>query len=51
VKKNSSTAHRWIELKKCPTPVSCHHAGPFSDRIIPEPTITISAASVATPNT
>ena len=28
-KKNSSTDHRWMLLKKCPTPVKCHQPGPF----------------------
>ena len=50
-KKNSSTLHRWMLLKKCPTPVSCHQAGPFRARMQPEPMITISEAMLATPNT
>ena len=50
-KKKSSTAQRWMLLKNCPTPETCHHAGPFSPRIMPETTTTISAAIVATPNT
>ncbi len=50
-KKKSSTAQRWMLLKKCPTLETCHHSGPFRPRIIPETTITISAAIVATPKT
>jgi len=50
-KKNSSTAHRWMLLKKCPMPVKCHHSGPFSARIVPERMITASELSDSTPNT
>ena len=50
-KKNSSTDHRWMLLKKWPMPLSCHQPGPFSARIVPEPTITASELSVSTPNT
>ena len=50
-KKNSSTDHMWMLLKKCPMPVSCHQAGPFRARIEPEVMITISEAMLATPNT
>ncbi len=48
-RKNNSTDHRWIELKKCPTPVKCHQPGPFSARIEPEAMITTSEASDSTP--
>ena len=50
-KKNSSTDHRWMLLKKCPTPVKCHHAGPFKREDRARAMITISDASVSTPNT
>src|ERR1700754_4164293 len=50
-KKNNSTDHRWIELKKWPTPVSCHHPGPFRARIDPDAMITASEDSERTPNT
>ena len=50
-KKNSSTDHRWMLLKKCPMLVTCHQAGPFSARMQPEAMITISEAMLATPNT
>jgi len=50
-KKNSSTAHIWTLLKKCPIPVTCHHPGPFNARIVPEPMIMTSEASVSTPKT
>ena len=50
-KKNSSTDHRWMLLKKCPTPVKCHQPGPFSVRIEPDAMITTSDASDRTPNT
>ena len=43
-KKNSSTDHRWMLLKKCPIPVKCHQPGPLSARIVPEAMITISEA-------
>ena len=42
-KKNSSTAQRWMLLKKRPRLEMCHQVGPFSPRIIPETTITIRA--------
>ena len=50
-KKNSSTDHRWMLLKKCPTPVKCHQLGPFRVRIMPDTMITASALSDRTPNT
>jgi hypothetical protein len=49
--KNSSTDHRCMLLKKCPIPVTCHHVGPLSARIEPEPMITTSDASESTPKT
>ena len=51
VKKNSSTLQRWMPLKNRPTLATCHHSGPFSPRIIPETTTTISEAIVAAPKT
>ncbi len=50
-KKNSSTDHMWMLLKKWPMPVKCHHPGPFKARIEPDAMITTSAVSVSTPNT
>jgi hypothetical protein len=38
-------------LKKWPTPVKCHQAGPFRARMAPEAMITISEARLATPKT
>src|ERR1700712_3291474 len=50
-KKNSSTDHRWMLLKKWPTLVKCHQPGPFSVRITPDPMINTSDTSDSTPNT
>ena len=50
-KKNSSVDQRCMLLKKSPTPVKCHHAGPFSVRTSPERMITTNEASVSTPKT
>jgi len=50
-KKNSSTLHRWMLLKKCPTAVVCHQLMPPTARAIPEMMIITRAARVATPNT
>jgi hypothetical protein len=49
--KNSSTLHRCIELKKCPTDEVCHHVAPLSVGTRPDASTTSSAANVATPNT
>ncbi len=50
-KKNSSTDHMWMLLKKWPIPVKCHHPGPFNARIDPEAMIKTSDASDSTPKT
>jgi hypothetical protein len=47
-KKNSSTDHRWMLLKKCPTLVKCHQPGPFRARIVPDRMMTWSAVRPAT---
>ena len=49
--KNSSTLHRWVELKKCPTDDVCHQSEPLIARITPEAITYISAARQATPKT
>ncbi len=49
--KNSSTLHRWVELKKWPTDEVCHHLGPPITSTAPEASTHNNAASVATPNT
>jgi hypothetical protein len=50
-RKNSSTDHRWMLLKNCPTLDTCHQVGPFSARIIPETMSTASALNDSTPKT
>jgi hypothetical protein len=50
-KKNSSTLHRCVLLKKWPTELVCHQSVPPIAMTKPEATATPSAARVATPNT
>ena len=48
-KKNISTDHMCMLLKKCPMLEPCHHAGPFSARIVPVRISDVSAAIDSTP--
>jgi len=48
---NSSTLHRCVLLKKCPTGLMCHQSVPPIAITNPETIARPSAASVATPNT
>ena len=48
-KKNSSTLHRWMLLKKSPVFDTCHHDGPLRMSTVPEARMTTNAAMVRTP--
>ena len=50
-KKNSSTDHRWMLLKKWPTLETCHQVGPLIARIVPDRMSIARALSDRTPNT
>src|SRR5215831_15073125 len=48
---NSSTLHRCVLLKKCPTGLVCHQSVPPIAMVNPDTIARAKAASVATPNT
>ncbi len=48
-KKNNSTDQRWMLLKKWPIDWTCHQAGPFRARIVPDAMIVTSAPIVRAP--
>ena len=50
-KKNSSTLHRCMLLKKWPMPETCHQVGPLRVRIVPDRMIVASDAIDSTPKT
>ena len=49
--KNSSTLQRWSEFTKWPTDETCHQAEPPTVSTMPDPSTSVRAASVSTPNT